>query len=109
MQRQSEWLALYLIYGGCCVTLLHRKSNYEKRDCMNSDKLRAGIYVMAAVYMIYTAMQLFNEGGNMPAVVFFAVAAAGLIVFAFVIAKRVTDEEKKRAEEKKGETEAENE
>ena len=72
---------------------------------MNSDKLRAGIYVMGAVYMIYTAMQLCKEGGNMPAVVFFAVAAVGLIAFAFVIAKRVTDEEKKQAEEKKNESE----
>lgn len=66
---------------------------------MNRDKLRAGIYGMAAIYMVYIAMQLFKEGGNGIAIAFFALAAIGLFVFAFVIAKRITDEEKKRTKE----------
>lgn len=68
---------------------------------MNSDKLRAGIYGMAAIYMIYIAVQLFKEGGNQMAILFFALAAIGLLVFAFVIAKRITEEEKKRAKEQR--------
>ena len=68
---------------------------------MNSDKLRAGIYSMAAFYMLYTAMQLYKENGNMIAVVFFVIAAIGLLVFAVMIAKRVTEEEKRKSEEDK--------
>ena len=68
---------------------------------MNSDKLRAGIYSMAAFYMLYTAMQLFKENGSMIAVVFFVIAAIGLLVFAVMIAKRVTEEEKRKVEEDK--------
>lgn len=70
---------------------------------MNSDKLRAGIYSMAAIYMLYTAMQLYKEVGNIIAAVFFLLAGIGLIVFAFKIAKRVTAEEKALLEEKKKE------
>lgn len=66
---------------------------------MNRDKLRAGIYGMAAIYMIYIAMQIYKEGGSGIAIAFFALAAIGLLVFAFVIAKRITEEEKKRAKE----------
>ena len=66
---------------------------------MNSNKIRAGIYCMAAFYMLYTAMQLFKEGGSEIAAIFFVAAAIGLIVFAIIIAKRVTEEEKKRLEE----------
>ena len=61
---------------------------------MNRDKARAGIYSMAAFYMLYTAMQLHGEG-NLPAMIFFIIAAMGLIVFAIVIAVRVTKEERK--------------
>ena len=68
---------------------------------MNSDKIRTGIYCMAAFYMLYTAMQLYKEGGNEIAIVLFVVAAIGLIVFAIIIAKRVTEEEKKHLEEAK--------
>lgn len=68
---------------------------------MNSDKLRAGIYGMAAIYMLYTAWQLYKEVGNVVAAVFFVLAAVGLLGFAFVIAKRVTAEEKKASEESK--------
>lgn len=70
---------------------------------MNSDKLRAGIYSMAALYMLYTAMQLYKEVGNVIAAAFFLLAGIGLIVFAFKIAKRVTAEEKALLEEKKKE------
>ena len=68
---------------------------------MNNDKLRAGIYSMAAIYLLYTAMQLYKEVGNVIAAVFFVIAAIGMIVFAFKIAKKVTEEEKKLAEESK--------
>jgi len=70
---------------------------------MNNDKLRAGIYSMAAIYLLYTAMQLYKEVGNVIAAAFFVIAAIGILVFAFKIAKQVTDEEKKLAEEKKDE------
>lgn len=70
---------------------------------MNSDKLRAGIYSMAAIYMLYTAMQLYKEVGNVVAAAFFLIAGIGLIVFAFKIAKHVTEEEKTFLEEKKKE------
>ena len=70
---------------------------------MNSDKLRAGIYSMAAIYMLYTAMQLYKEVGNVVAAAFFLIAGIGLIVFAFKIAKHVTEEEKTLLEEKKKE------
>ena len=73
----------------------------EKGNYMNSNKIRAGIYGMAAIYMLYTAMQLYKEAGNVVAAVFFVVAAIGLIAFALLIAKRVTEAEKKQAEEKK--------
>ena len=70
---------------------------------MNRDKARAGIYSLAAFYMLYTAMQLYKENatGNIAPVVFFVVAAVGLICFALKIAKQVTTEEKKLSEEKK--------
>ena len=68
---------------------------------MNNDKLRAGIYSMAAIYLLYTAMQLYKEVGNVIAAAFFVIAAIGMIVFAFKIAKKVTEEEKKLAEESK--------
>ena len=68
---------------------------------MNKDKLRAGIYSMAAIYLLYTAMQLYKEVGNVIAAAFFVIAAIGMIVFAFKIAKKVTEEEKKLAEESK--------
>ena len=67
---------------------------------MNSDKLRAGIYSMAAIYMAYTAYQLYGEG-NTTATIFFVVAAVGLVAFSLLIAKRVTDQEKALTEEKK--------
>ena len=70
---------------------------------MNNDKLRAGIYSMAAVYLLYTAMQLYKEVGNVIAAAFFVIAAIGILVFAFKIAKKVTDEEKRIAEEKEEE------
>ena len=56
---------------------------------------------MAAVYMLYTAMQLYKEVGNVIAAAFFVMAAIGILVFAFKIAKKITDEEKRIAEEKK--------
>lgn len=64
----------------------------------NSDKLRAGIYGMAAIYMLYTALQLYKEGGNGAAIIFFVAAAVGLIIFSAVIALRVTKAEKKNIE-----------
>ena len=67
---------------------------------MNSDKLRAGIYSMAAIYMAYTAFQLYKEE-KMGATIFFAAAAVGLVVFSLIIAKRVTDKEKAASEETK--------
>lgn len=66
---------------------------------MNSSKIRAGIYSLAAIYMLYTAMQLYKEG-NIVATVFFVIAAIGLVVFSLIIAKRVTDEEKAILKEK---------
>ena len=75
---------------------------------MNSDKLRAGIYSMAAIYMLYTAMQLYKEVGNVIAAAFFVIAAIGLIVFAFVIAKRITREEKDLLEKQKKEEKEQN-
>ena len=58
---------------------------------------------MAAVYLLYTAMQLYKEVGTVIAAAFFVIAAIGILVFAFKIAKKVTDEEKRIAEEKKEE------
>lgn len=58
---------------------------------------------MAAVYLLYTAMQLYKEVGNVIAAAFFVIAAIGILVFAFKIAKKVTDEEKRIAEEKEEE------
>lgn len=66
---------------------------------MNSDKIRAGIYSLAAIYMLYTAMQLYKEN-NVVATVFFVIAAVGLIVISLIIAKRVTDKEKAISKEK---------
>lgn len=73
----------------------------------NSDKLRAGIYSMAALYMVYTALQLYKEGGNGAAIIFFVVAAAGLTIFSVVIAVRVTKAEKKNIETKSDEEKSE--
>lgn len=67
---------------------------------MNRDKARAGIYSLAAIYMAYTAYQLYQEG-NVTATVFFGVAAIGLVAFSLLIAKRVTDVEKDLLKEKK--------
>lgn len=62
----------------------------------NNDKLRAGIYSMAALYMVYTALQLYKEGGNGVAITFFVAAAAGLIIFSLVMAIRITKKERKK-------------
>lgn len=72
---------------------------------MKNDKIRAGIYGLAALYMFYIAVKLFQEGGNGIAAAFFVMAGTGLIVFSFIIARHITKEEKKRAEEKMKETE----
>ena len=50
--------------------------------------------------MAYIAYQLYQEG-NMVAMLFFVIAAIGLIIFSMIIAKRVTDREKALTEEKK--------
>jgi len=64
---------------------------------------------MAAFYMFYTALQLFQERAGwsadkenvmMAAIAFFVIAGIGLIVFAIRIAKRVTEKEKRMLEEK---------
>ena len=102
VQRRLKLLTLYLIYRKYCVNLVDREQwcfVLEKGKDMNKDKARAGIYGFAAFYMLYIAMQLYKESANPVAIVFFVVAAIALIVFAIIMAKRITEEEKKASNE----------
>ena len=74
---------------------------------MGREKVRAAIYSMAAFYMLYTALQIFNERATWDAgketlmfgaIAFFVIAAIGLIIFAIKLAMLVTKKEKEEHE-----------
>ena len=72
---------------------------------MNQNQRRAFFYGMGGVYLIYLAYRMCKEqtaaGGMEPGLLIatvglFAIAGAGLLLFAIWIAKKEADEEKKK-------------